>query len=158
MAFQSIVNAAPARGVNGDRAGLNPCAYYLPVPVAASGGVVTGRACWISATDPNAVTNATSGSSAPLGIAQRVLTGVIPSGQEATMVISAGMGVAVVVRSDLLVTAAAAVTAGQKVFASTTDGSLTGAAAGATVSGSVETNWVIRESAAAGEVFHISNW
>ena len=157
MPFQNTVNMYPAAGVAGDQAGLNPVAYLLPVPVAGEGGVVTGRACWYDpANTPGRVLNA--GTGAPLGIAQRVMTGVIPCNEGATMTILEGHSVAVVTRGDLLVTSAAAVTAGQKVFASLTDGSLTGAAAGATVEGSVETGWTIRESAAAGDIFHISNW
>lgn len=171
MPFQNSVNMYPAAGVAGDQAGLNPVAYLLPVPVAGEGGVITGRACWYDPDNiPGRVLNSTEGTTtgegeqavttyeAPLGIAQRVMTGVIPCNEGATVTILEGHSVAVVTRGDLLVTSAAAVTAGQKVFASVTDGSLTGAAAGATVEGSVETGWTIRESAAAGDIFHISNW
>ena len=74
------------------------------------------------------------------------------------MTILAGHSVAVVIRGDLLVSSASAVTAGQKVFANLATGALTGGTAGGTVEGAVETDWIIRESAAAGDVFHISNW
>lgn len=157
MPLQKTISTYPAAGVAGDQAGLNPIAMLLPTPVAAEGGVITGRAAWYAADKaPYEVTN--TGTGAPLGIVMRVLTGVIPPLEDATMTILAGMSVAVVRRGDLLVTSAAAVTAGQKVFANTTTGELTGGTAGGTVAGSVETDWIIRESAAAGMVFHISNW
>lgn len=155
MGFQKHVSMYPAPGVPGQQAGLNPVAYLLPVPVAGEGGVLTGNAVWYD-TQPGSVKNA--GTGAPLGIAQRVMTGLIPPTEEATMTILAGHSVAVVVRGDLLVSSAGTVTAGQKVFANLATGALTGGTAGGTVEGAAETDWIIRESAAAGDVFHISNW
>ena len=155
MGFQKEVNLYPAAGVPGQQAGLNPIAHLIPVPVAGADGVVTVNAVWYD-TQPGTVKNA--GTGAPLGIAQRVLTGIIPASEEATMTILAGHSVAVVIRGDLLVSSASAVTAGQKVFANLATGALTGGTAGGTVEGAVETDWIIRESAAAGDVFHISNW
>lgn len=156
MPFQKVVNLYPAGGINGQQAGLNPVVYLLPVPVAGAGGVITGHACWDDPNTPGRVVNA--GSGAPLGIALRVQTGVIPCAEGDTVTILEGHSVAVVTRGDLLVTAAAAVTAGQKIFAKLADGSLSSAAAGAKVDDYVETGWTVRESAAAGEIFHISNW
>lgn len=160
MPFQKLINMYPAAGVNGDQAGLNPLAMLLPVPVAGAGGVLTGRACWYDPSNtPDAVLNSTATPAAkPLGIALRVLTGAIPATEEATMTILPGHSVGVVLRGDLLVSSAEAVTAGQKVFAKIADGSLVGGAAGGTVEGAVETDWLIRESAAVGTIFHISNW
>lgn len=155
MGFQKEINLYPAAGVPGQQAGLNPMVHLIPVPVAGADGVVTGNAVWYD-TQPVTVKNA--GTGAPLGIAQRVLTGIIPASEEATMTILAGHSVAVVIRGDLLVSSASAVTAGQKVFANLATGALTGGTAGGTVEGAVETDWIIRESAAAGDVFHISNW
>lgn len=160
MPFQKLVNTYPAAGVSGDQAGLNPLAMLLPVPVAGTGGVLTGRACWYDPDNtPGVVLNATTEAALkPLGITLRVLTGVIPATEEATMTILPGHSVGVVLRGDLLVTSAEAVTAGQKVFAKIADGSLVGGTAGGTVAGAVETDWIIRESAAADTIFHISNW
>lgn len=157
MPFQKVVNLYPAAGINGQHAGLGPVAYVLPVPVAGAGGVVTGHACWHDPDDsPGRVLNA--GTGAPLGIALRLQTGIIPCDKGDTVTIPEGHSVAVVTRGDLLVTAAAAVTAGQKIFVKLADGSLSGAAAGAKVDDYVETGWIVREDAAAGEIFHISNW
>lgn len=74
------------------------------------------------------------------------------------MTIPQGRPVPVMVRGDMLVSFAAAVTAGQKVFANGTNGALSAAAAGGTVANSVETDWVVRDSGAAGEIVHISSW
>lgn len=156
MPFQKLVNLYPAPGINGQQAGLGSVAYVLPVPVAGEGGIVTGHACWDDPENPGRVLN--KGTGAPLGIALRVQTGIIPCNEGDTVTILEGHSVAVVAKGDLLVTSEAEVTAGQKIFASLTDGSLSGAAAGATVDGSVETGWTVRESAAAGDIFHISNW
>lgn len=157
MSFQKVVNLYPAGGINGQHAGLNPVVYVLPVPVAGKGGVITGHACWHDPDNtPGRVLN--KGTGAPLGIALRLQTGIIPCDEGDTVTLPEGHSVAVVTRGDLLVTAAAAVTAGQKIFAKLADGSLSGAAAGAKVDDYVETGWTVRESAAAGEIFHISNW
>lgn len=47
---------------------------------------------------------------------------------------------------------------GQKVFASETDGSVLADSAGVTVSGAVETKFIVRTEAAAGELAKISTW
>jgi outer membrane lipoprotein SlyB len=68
-----------------------------------------------------------------------------------------GATVTVAVEGDFLVQPAASVTKGQKVFASLTTGAVSGGAAGANVSGSIETNWVFDTSADAGEIAIITN-
>lgn len=164
MPFQKSVELYPAGGIPGQAAGLNPRAMLLPVPVAGTGGVTVGTAVWPDATNPGVVVNAATGSGdpavypAPLGLVLRDMSGAIPCTDEATMTIPEGQAVPVLVRGDMLVTFAAAVTAGQKVFASVTDGTLSTGAAGATVAGSVETDWIVRDAGAAGEIVHISSW
>lgn len=155
MGFQKKVNMFPARGVPGQQVGLNPLVDLLPVPVAGEGGVMTARAVWPGDVE-GTVKN--SGEGAPLGIVRRVMTGSVPADDEGAMLIQAGRPVAVVLRGDLLVMGAAAVTTGQKVFASLSTGELKGDEAGSAAEGWVETAWVVRASAAAGEVFPISNW
>lgn len=152
--FQKKVNAYPAKGVPGQVAGFS-LAELKPVPMAGENGVQAGCAVWASNT-PNTVQN--SGTGTPLGMVRRVMTSTIAADQAATMHVQAGASVAVVVRGDMLVASAEAVSAGQTVFASLTTGELKGGAAGSTVSGFVETDWTVRESAAAGTVFLISNW
>ena len=52
MPFQKSIATYPAAGVTGQRAGLNPLAMLLPVPLAGGeGGVTVGHAVWF---DPDA--------------------------------------------------------------------------------------------------------
>ncbi|MEA4836885.1 MAG: hypothetical protein VB101_01180 [Rhodospirillaceae bacterium] len=156
MSFQKQVNLYPALAAPGMQAGLNPEVMALPVPLADEDGVVIARFVWPVGGDYALVAN--SGANAPLGLAARVQSNILPVDEGATMLIPAGRPVAVVRRGDRWVISAAAVTAGQKVFANLTTGALTGAAAGATVAGAVETDWRVVTPAAAGDVFLISNW
>lgn len=156
MPFQNQVNLYPAAGVVGMAGGLNPLVMALPVPLADEDGVAIGAFVWPVGGDPTIVAN--GGAGLPLGLAARVQDGIIPSGEEASLIVPAGRPVTVVRRGDRLVTAAAAVTAGQKVFATLGNGALSAAAAGTVVAGAVETDWRVVTSAAAGEVFLISNW
>ena len=156
MPFQKQVNLYPAAGAPGMQAGLNPMAMALPVPLAATGGVIIGHFVWPVSGSPDQVT--TTGTGQPLGIVRRVQDGVIPSGAEASMTISAGRPVPVVIKGDLLVVSAAPATAGQKVFAVLATGLIVAGAAGATIAGAIETTWRIVTSASAGDVFQISNW
>lgn len=155
MPFQKQVQRYPAKGVTGMQAGNNPVAFYLPIPIAGEDGVIIGRAAW-----PGTVagTAANTGSGAPLGIVIREKVAVIPCGDEATMTYIAGQAVPIAVRGDLLLTSAQAVTAGQKLFAMTADGTLVPGTAGGTVADAVETAWVVREDADAGEIFHAAAW
>lgn len=61
-------------------------------------------------------------------------------------------------RRGLLCSTEAAVTKGQKVFANLTTGAVSGGAAGATVSGSVETDWAFATGAEAGGIAIITNY
>lgn len=155
MPFQKQVQPYPAKGVPGMQEGNNPIAFYLPIPVAGEDGVIIGRAAWAGATPGTA---ANTGSGAPLGIVVREKVAIIPCTEEATMTYIAGQAVPIAVRGDLLLTSAEAVTAGQKLFAKTADGTLVPGTAGGTVADAVETDWVIRESAAAGDIFHAAAW
>lgn len=154
--FQRKVELSPASGVAGMLAGLNPAAMLVPNPLACADGVITGHACWYD-TDGK-ITNTALADEAPVGFAVRVKTGDIPAAAEWTVKIDAGRSVAVLVRGDILLSSTSNVTAGQKVFANLATGAVKGAAAGASEAGFVETSFVIRDTATAGNVFHASNW
>ena len=66
--------------------------------------------------------------------------------------------VTVAVEGDFYASPSANSTKGQKVFVNTTNGTLKGGTAGATVSNHVETNWVFMTSADSGEIAIISNF
>jgi len=153
MPFQSQVKERPARGIPGQRYGGNPVAHLLPTPKAGAGGVIVGRFVWLDPSDTTGQTVRNTGTGSPLGIAQRNRVHPLPADQEASMVIPQGSTVAVVVSGDLIIASGTAATPGQKVFATLATGAPVAGAAGATVSGAVETNFTVREAAAANAPF-----
>jgi len=185
MGFQSTVNNALPVGLAGDFASENPAAQLLPPFgqaggvttanaaatdsfVAATGGVVVGAFAWITTAGGNYLSNAkgSAPSTAPDGFVVRSQQGLIltqPTGVTPSTdtwygnLIPAGQNVvAFTTGSFYAKSGTGGATAGQKAFASTTDGSITFAAAGATVSGSVETNFTARNTCSAGEIAIIS--
>lgn len=74
---------------------------------------------------------------------------------EGTLTVPSGSALSVAVRGDFYAMSKTAAEIGQKVFASTTDGSISTGAAGASVSGHVETDWTVKRGAPAGELIVI---
>ncbi|HDC2634998.1 TPA: hypothetical protein O7120_004800, partial [Salmonella enterica] len=77
---------------------------------------------------------------------------------EASMTIQPGFQMTLMTAGDFLVRTAGAATVGQKIFAKLSDGSVTTGAAGATISGYVETKFVVGSAAAAGELVQMGTW
>lgn len=165
--FQTEVQKYPAKGVPGDKAGLNPTVYTDRNYISGDAAVTVGNFVWDDPGNPvppdyygSGVMKALStGTGLPLGLVQRNLSyfnyDLMDGG---TLVLPEGSNLNTVIRGDLYAVAATAATKGQKVFAVLADGSLKTDAAGATVSGAVETPWVVTEGGAAGELITISNW
>ena len=147
--FQNVVNIEPAAGLPGGYAAVNPIVStprgYIAKTACKIGGFV-----WEDSTDAGQVNP--SGSGQPLGFAVREVNVPMGTNVAYTNEVPVGATVTVAVAGDFYVAVTAAVTKGQKVFASTTDGSVKGGAAGATVSGHVETEWVFDTSAGSGEL------
>ena len=152
--FQNQVNIEPAIGVAGGYAAVNPI-VSTPRGYIAKVAVPVGGFCWEDTTNAGQVNP--SGSGAPLGFVVREVNVPMGTNVAYTNEVPAGSTVTVAVEGDFYVQPAASVTKGQKVFASLTTGAVSGAAAGATVSGSVETNWTFDTSAGAGEIAIITN-
>ena len=74
-----------------------------------------------------------------------------------TLTVPSGSALSVAVRGDFYAISKTEATIGQKVFASTTDGSISTDAAGGSVSGSVETDFTVKRGGAAGELIVIGN-
>lgn len=74
-----------------------------------------------------------------------------------TLEVPSGSALSVAVRGDFYAISATAATIGQKVFANTTDGSISTGEASGTVSGSVETDFVVKKGGAAGDLIVIGN-
>jgi len=153
MPFQSNVKESVARGIPGQRYGGNPVTHLLPTPKAGAGGVTVGRFVWLDPSDTTGQTVINTGTGYPLGIAQRNRVHPLPADKEASMLIPAGSTVAVVTSGDLIIASGTAATPGQKVFATLTTGAPVTGTAGATVSGAVESNFMVREAAAVNEPF-----
>lgn len=153
--FQQQINACPAKGVPGDRAGLNPHVYAIGNPVA-EGPVNVGGFVWDGAAPGQAKS---SGTGAPLGFVERVLAYYdLDRSNSAGLTVPAGSTLLVARRGDYYAVAQTASTRGQKVFAVLSNGGLKTGAAGGGISGAVETGWTVLDGGAAGDIITISNW
>ena len=74
-----------------------------------------------------------------------------------TLLVPSGSSLSVAVRGDFYAISKTAATIGQKVFASTTDGSISTGEEGGSISGSVETDFYVERGGAPGEVIVIGN-
>lgn len=155
--FQSSINRYLAPGVEGDFAGHGIRASMLAGEgafVAGPEGVIVGRFAWI---DGNDVYN--KGTVPPVGFIHREQQALITAYMgEASMLIQPYTQVTIMTQGDFFAKTATATTIGQKVFASTADGSIATGAAGATVAGYVETEFYVGSAVAAGELVKISTW
>lgn len=152
--FQNVVKTEPAIGLPGGYAAVNPI-VSTPRGYIAKTACTVGGFVWEDSTDAGQVNP--SGSGQPLGFAVREVNVPMATNVAYTNVVPVGATVTVAVEGDFFVQPAASVTKGQKVFASLTTGAVSGGSAGATVSGSIETNWTFDTSAGAGEIAIITN-
>lgn len=167
--FPNAIQKDPAKGVQGDKATLNPCVYTDRNYLAGDEAVTVGNFVWV---DPDnlapedyhgsgALLAVSEGSAGvlPVGLVERNLSYVNPDlFSTATLVVPKFAALNTIVRGDVYVVSATAAIGGQKVFAVLADGSIKTDATGATVAGAVETNWSVTEGGAAGAIITISNW
>lgn len=122
-------------------------------------GVGIGTFVFRSAVGSKLVTNvAPDATTTPVGFIQNLGQATILVGSNNSMTIPAGVEVSPKVAGTFWAVATTVATEGQKVFASSTDGTLSTGAAGATVTGSVETDWYVAQGAAVGDLIIISTW
>ena len=152
--FQNVVNLAPAIGLPGAYAAVNPIVSTAKGYIAKV-DVPVGGFCWEDTTDAGQVNP--SGTGAPLGFVVREVAYTMCN-TDAINYVPAGGNVSVQKKGDFFVQAAAAVTKGQKVFADLATGAVKAGAAGATVEGAVETDFYFVTTAEANEISVISNW
>lgn len=176
------VTATPGTSSSGAVASVTVSAGgsgYTAVPtVTISGGGGTGATATATiyggAVTGVTVTDGGSGyTSAPtVTITQEAVTPGAPDGfvfndrsawisdiyDEATMVMPQGYMLDLKAQGDYFAVSTTASTRGQKVFASTTDGTISTATAGSTVSGSLETEFYVAIGGNAGETITISTW
>lgn len=134
--FPKSVNIYPSIGIPGAFASNNPITS-TPLGYVAGADLPIGGFCWEDSSNPGEVKP--SGSGAPLGFVCREFSNTIYSQDEAQNFVPEGANASIMVEGDFYVFVAEAVTKGQKVFTSTTNGSIKGAATGSSVPGYVET-------------------
>ena len=162
MAFQSSVGIYRGVGQVGHPASSSPIVAAAGGPgafKAATAGVTIATFVFRDATDPKVVTNvAPTSTTKPIGFIQNLGQAIIGYGQSASMLIRGGVEVSPKVAGDFWVKSSTVATNGQKVFASITTGAIATGAAGATVTGFVETDWYVSQGAAIGDLVIISSW
>jgi hypothetical protein len=162
MAFQTAINVTQSPAVAGDFASTNPRHSTLSVPggfVAGGSGLTVGLFAWADSSTGTILSN--TGSGAPTCFVHRDMQAMITTypGQFG-MTIPAGQGVGEMFDGgDFFVRNAGAgsTTIGMKAFANTTNGTVSFAASGATVAGSVETKWYCATINATGELVKITS-
>jgi hypothetical protein len=154
MDFQNTVNLYNAAGIPGAHASANPI-VSTPKGYIAGADLPIGGFAW---EDGNGSAVPT-GTGSPIGFVVRDIACTIMNIADSTQeFVPAGENVNVAARGDFWAVSSTAATVGQHVFAKLADGSLSTAAPGAAVAGSVETGYVVAEGGAAGDVIIISNW
>jgi hypothetical protein len=162
MPFQTQVNLTQAPGVAGDFCSANPRHSVLSVPggfIAGTGGLTVGLFAWADTATGTVLLN--TGTGVPTCFVHRAMAALITTYlSEFGTTIPAGFGVGEAFNGgDFWVknAGASAVAVGMKAFANLTNGTVSFAAAGATVTGSIETKWIAMSAGAAGELIKMSN-
>ena len=151
--LQKQVYIVPAKGQNGQPADWNAATpiEHTPQMRAAVAGIKIGSFVWRGTAPAGSglemqsqawATN--TGSGVPEGFVYLNRSMNLPVDASASYAIDLNKYVPVAVSGAFYVSAATAPTVGQKVFAKLADGTLLYGAAGATVSGGVETKWAVK--------------
>ena len=154
MGFQTQVQAQQAPAVAGDFASANPRAAVVSPEggfVAGAAGVTVGRFAWIQA---DGVTVLNTGTGKPDGFIHREQQAFITTYlAEASNVVPVGQPVTLMRTGDYFATATGnSAVHGEKAFAKLADGTVEFDAAGATVAGFIETDFVCSQAAGSGEL------
>lgn len=154
MGFQTQVNAQQAPAVAGDFASSNPRAAVVAPEggfVAGIDGVIVGRFAWID-TDGKTLNN--TGTGAPDGFIHREQQALISTYlAESGNLIPVGFAVTLMRTGDYYATVTvASAEKGEKAFAKLSDGTMQPGAAGATISGFVETDFTISRAGGVSEL------
>ena len=154
MGFQTQVNAQQAPAVAGDFASSNPRAAVVAPEggfVAGAAGVTVGRFAWVQS-DGKTVLN--TGTGKPDGFVHREQQAFITTYlAEASNVVPVGQPVTLMRTGDYFATATGnSAVKGEKAFAKLADGTVEFDAAGATVAGFIETDFVCSQAAGTGEL------
>jgi hypothetical protein len=150
---QSQVYTSVARGVPGAKADMNTFDYY-PLSLTAETDITAGTFVWLG-TDPETQADY-GGEGAPIGFVERAIVypnyDVLGAGD---LEIQEGETLTVATSGCFWARTTGTAAAGQAVFAKTSDGTVSAAASGSTVSGSVETGWSVISGGEAGDAIMI---
>lgn len=159
MPLQTKVNRYLAQGVPGAKATPDQSIYTPVNPLAAVELPVGGFVFPVvdsGVTDNTRATNVAGSATEILGFAERVINYVnydlLDGG---SLTVPQGSALTVAVRGDYWAVSTTAAAVGQKVLASTTDGSISTGTPDAT---HLDTGWVVKTPGAIGEPIIISNW
>lgn len=162
MAFQTSIQVTQAPFLAGDFTSVNPRHSALSVPggfVAGPNGLTVGLFAWADTATGTILSN--TGLGAPLCFIHRENQAMLNMYlQEFGMTVPAGMGVGSMFSAGdfgAKNAGSGACTRGMKAFANNTNGTVSFAAAGATVTGSTETKYFCWTNNAAGEMVKISS-
>ncbi|MFW5400536.1 hypothetical protein V2A85_12610 [Yersinia sp. 1252 StPb PI] len=159
MSFQQNVEIYSGVGQAGQPASTSPIIAAAGGPgafQAGTNGLIMARFAWRNATNLLRLDN--TGTGKPVGFVQNNANATIDYLQSNSMTISAGREASVIVGGDFWAISTTVATVGQKVFAVLATGLLATGAAGATISGAVETDWYVASPAAIGDLLIISTW
>lgn len=157
MALQNQVGVYYSGAVAGDRASHNPVVYRPRNPLA-EGIVYVGRFVF-QGTDPE--TQVKASGSVVAGFVERIINYynfTLTSSGTLAIPDETPITVATIGEFYAAYAQSSTPTIGQRAFASTTDGSIVYAAAGATVAGHVQTGFVVKEVREEDGLVFISNW
>ena len=155
MPLQTAVNLDIALAVPGQKATPDQSVYTPINYVADESGVQMGTFCW-AATTAGVATATTTGTGAPLGFVERVISTYIYDVKDgATMTVPEGQALTIAVRGDYYVQTSEAATVGGQVYVDKTNGKIL-AAAGS--NGIAAPGWVFKPAGAANDMVIISNW
>lgn len=155
MAFAgNTVAIEPAPAVQGDRVN-NGAIFYTCHNFLTASTCNVGEFVWRDTTNPEIAVKNSAASGLPLGIVERTHEYTALSVDSLT--VPAKENVPIIEKGAVWATADTTVTRGMKAFATLADGSIQFAAAGATVTGAVETGWAAFTAGATGDLVMISN-
>ena len=155
MALQTQVNIDLPLAVAGQKATPDQSVYTPINYVADKNGVKVGTFCW-AGTEAGVATATTTGTAAPLGFVERVISTYIYDVLDgATETVREGQGLTIAVRGDYYVQTSEAATVGGQVYVDKTNGKIL-AAAGS--NGIAAPGWVFKTAGAANDMVIISNW
>lgn len=153
--LQTQVNTDLAAAVPGQKATPDQSIYTPNNFVADEAGVRVGTFCW-AASDAGVATATTTGTNAPLGFVERVISTYMYNVLEgATMTIPEGQGLTIAVRGDYWVQTTEAATVGGQVYVDKTNGNILSAVGS---NGIACPGWVFRTAGSADDMVIISNW